>query len=91
MDAVAVRARHFVQLVLARRPKREIAVARVAGEADRRPFVGRVALAERVGRLGLARILQVLGRVAVAVLAHAAVGVVFAPCAVRSIACHCDS
>ena len=70
-------ARHLVQRVLAGGPEGEIAIAAVATQANGRLLAGGAALAEGIGRLGLHRVLQVLGGIAVAGLAHAAVGVVF--------------
>src|SRR4029453_10611175 len=49
----------------------------MARQANGGPFVSRMALAEGIGGLRLRRILDVLGGVAVARLAHAPVGIVF--------------
>src|SRR6185503_3466750 len=69
VDAVTVAARHFVELVLAGCPEREVPVARVAGQANAGALVGGVTLAERIGGLGLRRIFQVRAGIAVAGLA----------------------
>ena len=75
VDAVAVRARDVVQRMLARFPERELPIRRVAGEADGR-LLGRRSVLDQVRRLVLGRVLQVLGGIAVACLAHRAAGVV---------------
>jgi len=75
VDAVAVRARDVAQRMLARFPEGELPIRRMAGEANRRFLGGRSGF-DQVGRLALGRILQVLGGIAVAGLAHGAGGVI---------------